>query len=125
MQEVAVPWHLTPASFACEQSCSPMELAGQSISLDSDPAQLTSSNQIVPAPLVKPEVRAIASIMMIGSDSAGHMISYIICMSRPSHISKPLGINRESFIHKIFTQKCSFLEVLHHNTMVGIFFFQA
>ena len=52
--------HLTPASSICAQLWVPSGCAGQSISLVSVPRHWTLSNQICPAPLVKPEVRAMA-----------------------------------------------------------------
>ncbi len=55
-------WHLTPASSLCTQLWTPSAFAGQSMSLDSVPAHRTLSNQIWPAPLVKPLVRATAPI---------------------------------------------------------------
>ncbi len=54
--------HLTPASSACTQLCTPTALAGQASSLVSVPTHRTLSNQIWPAPLVKPVVRATAPV---------------------------------------------------------------
>jgi hypothetical protein len=54
------PVHLTPASSKCPQLWLPSALAGQSMSLVSVPRHWTLSNQIWPAPLVKPVVRATA-----------------------------------------------------------------
>ena len=59
-QTTVVPAHLTPASSACEQSWTPIALAGQSSSLLSDIVHRTSSSHIIPSPLVKPSVRATA-----------------------------------------------------------------
>ena len=52
--------HLTPASSEWLQWCTPSSLARQSMSLDSFPRQLALDNQICPAPLVNPKVRATA-----------------------------------------------------------------
>ena len=52
------------------QLCCPIERAGQSVNLLSVPVQATSSNQICPFPLMKPELRAVAPNMM----SQGQMI---------------------------------------------------
>jgi hypothetical protein len=57
-----VPVHLTPASSLCPQLWDPSALAGQSMSLVSVPRHWTLSNQIWPAPLVKPVVRAAAAV---------------------------------------------------------------
>lgn len=57
--------HLTQASSECPQFSCPIGLAGQSISLVSVPAQFTSSSQITPTPLEKPEVRTTAPMYPI------------------------------------------------------------
>ena len=75
-----IPVHLTPASSMCPQLWLPSGLAGQSMSLDSVPRHWTSSNQIRPIPLVKPEVKEIAAERM------EHEI--LLCLSyqlRPRH----------------------------------------
>lgn len=63
-----------PASSEWTQLWTPIALAGQASSLVSLPVHWTLSNQILPAPLVKPVVRATAP----GSGKIGSWLTYVL-----------------------------------------------